>query len=49
MINIGRSGLLGQEQKKTVVQKLGTIVNNRNIKKFRNKNKLLKESIIHVN
>jgi len=41
MINIGRSGLLSQEQKKTFVQKLGTIVNNRNIKQFRNKIKLL--------
>ena len=41
MINIGRSGLLSQEQKKTFVQKLGTKVNNRNIKQFRNKNNLL--------
>ena len=40
MINIGRSGLLSQEQKKTFVQKLGTKVNNRNIKQFRNKNYL---------
>ena len=41
MINIGRSGLLSQEQKKTFMQKLGKIVDNRNIKQFRNKNKLL--------
>ena len=41
MINIERSGLLSQEQKKTFVQKLGTIVNNRNIKQIRNKNNLL--------
>ena len=41
MINIGRSGLLSQEQKETFVQKLGTIVNNRSIKQFRNKNNLL--------
>ena len=41
IINIGRSGLLSQEQKKTFVQKLGTIVNYRNINQFRNKKKLL--------
>ena len=41
MINIGRSGLLSQEQKKNIVQKLGTKVNNRNIKQFRSKNNLL--------
>ena len=40
MINIGRLGLLSQVQKSSV-QKLGTIVNNRSIKQFRNKNKLL--------
>ena len=41
MINMGRLGLLSQEQKKTFEQKLGTIVNNRNIKQFRNKSNLL--------
>ena len=41
MINIGRSGLLSPEQKKTFVQKLGTKLNNRNIKQFRNRNNLL--------
>ena len=41
MINIGRLGLLSQEQNKTFVQKLRTKVNNRNIKQFRNKNNLL--------
>ena len=41
MINRGRSGLLSQVQKKTFVQKLGTIENNENIKQFRNKNNLL--------
>ena len=46
MINIGRSGLLSQEQKITFAQKLGTIVNNRNIKQFRKKKQLLGK---HVN
>ena len=32
---------MSKEQKKAFVQKLGTIVNNRNIKKFRYRNKLL--------
>ena len=40
MINIGKSGLLIQEQK-NICAKIRTIVNNRNIKQFRNNNNLL--------
>ena len=49
MINIGRSGLLSQEQTKNICAKIrNNLVNNSNIKQFKNKNKLLGK-IIHVN
>ena len=50
LFEINIEGSVKSETKKTFLQKLGTIVNNRNIKQFRNKNNLLgKHYSYHIN